>query len=109
MLSFDKASKIVKKISANRKKILFARNKQYSSDNDFTANFIDVSNIAKSLDIQVEPDDVARILAILKMVRDANAKKSGKTLEERYDHLLDLHNYIDLAHLCEVNKSSKEK
>ena len=93
---------VVRKLNRDREDILEKRNIQYSSDNNFVANFFDVSIIAKSLGIAIEPDEVALVLAILKLVRNANAKESGDTIAKRRDHLVDFHNYVDLSVLCEL-------
>ena len=100
---------VIKNIDKEREDILFARNKQYSADNDFTANFNDTAAIARTLKIDISGRDVAMVLAILKMVRDSNAHRAGITLDDRRDHLIDLHNYIDLAHLCEINDERFKK
>ena len=98
-----KAEDIVKGIDKERESILFERNKQYSANNNFTANFNDTAAIVGILGIKLSGRDVAIVLAVLKLVRDNNAKEAGISLSDRRDHLIDLHNYIDLAHLCEVN------
>ena len=88
-------------LSKERLHILQARNKTYASDNSFVANFEDVSTIAKALGIEVSARDVAMILAILKLVRNANGVESGLTNKQRRDHIIDAGNYIDLAAVCE--------
>ena len=97
----------VESLNKQREEILRYRNKQYAADNNFTSNFVDVANIAKSLNIKVEPEEVAMILAILKLVRNANAKADGQLLVERLDHLIDFHNYVDLAIICEKYKEGE--
>ena len=98
----QEANSIIKDLNVVRENILFERNKQYSVDDNYVANFKDVSTVANVLGIHISSSEVAMVLAILKMVRDSNAKRSGQTLDERKDHKIDLHNYLDLAHLCEV-------
>lgn len=97
---------VIKNMNKYRENIIESRNKQYSSENDLTANFKDTSAIAKKLGIDVEPYQVAMVLALLKMVRNANGKESGQSIVERFDHYIDLRNYLDLSLLCEIDHTS---
>ena len=87
-------------LNKQRQEIMGKRNMEYSHDNDYSANFTDVSIMAKGLGIDVLPSQVATILVLLKMVRYANAVKNGDSPFVMVDHIIDLHNYIDLSVLC---------
>ena len=106
-MKHEDAAQIVKDIDNVREDILFSRNEKYSNNNDYVSNFKEVAIIARTLSIHVNARQVATILAILKLVRNANGIELGQTVNERKDHLMDLHNYIDLAHLCEVDTENE--
>ena len=95
-------------INDQRMELLSRRNTDYSEqdvDNGLS-NFHDVASICKTLGINIKASEVAMILAILKMVRDANKKRLGKDPDDdtRQDNARDLHNYLDLSTLCEMEE-----
>ena len=104
-----KALDTIHNINEKRMKILEYRNSKYSSKNDFIDNFVATSKIAENLGIHVKPSDVALILAILKIVRNSNAKENGEIMNQRFDHIVDLHNYLDLSELCEIDKEQNNE
>ena len=95
-------------INVKRMNLLSKRNTDYSEqdiDNGLS-NFHDVSTIAKTLGINIKASEVAMVLGILKMVRDANKKRLGELpdSEVRSDNHVDFHNYMDLAALVEMEE-----
>ncbi len=96
-------------INVARMALLSKRNTDYSEqdvDNGLS-NFHDVSNICKTLGINVKASEVAFILGVLKLVRDANKKRLGEAPDSlvRTDNYRDFHNYIDLSALCEIEEN----
>ena len=68
---------LIEHLNDQRVRLLKERGERYSTYGHITQNFEDVSSIANTLRIHVTPYDVAMILAILKMVRDANGRYRG--------------------------------
>lgn len=100
--------KYVGDINVARMKLIEKRNTDYSEqdiDNGLS-NFHDVSSICQTLGINIVASEVAMVLGILKLVRDANKKRLGESpdSEVRSDNSVDFHNYMDLAALCELEE-----
>lgn len=99
---------IVDNIDEERRKTFVSRNEEYSQQDEDNglSNFHDVAAIAKVLGINISASDFATLQLILKMVRDANAKRLKIHPEDpkRKDHLQDHHNYLDLSHMCELEE-----
>ena len=99
-------------INTARMELLTKRNIDYSEqdvDNGLS-NFYDVSNICKILGINIKASEVAFILGVLKLVRDANKKRLGEGPDSlvRSDNARDFHNYIDLSALCEIEENNPD-
>ena len=97
-------------INLGRMQLLEKRNTDYSEqdvDNGLS-NFHDVSSIAKTLGINIKASEFALLQGILKLVRDANKKRLGESpdSEVRSDNAVDVHNYIDLSALCEIEEKA---
>ena len=103
-----KEYRVLRGLNKERDKILGTRNKQYS-DKGYVDNFVDTSMIAQILGIKVSPSEVAKIIAILKFVRNENGIRSGQDANARRDHIIDVVNYIDLAYLCEIEDERIDK
>lgn len=95
-----------KGLNKERLDILEERNKRYASDNNYKHNFEDVALIARTLGIEVDARQVAMILGILKLVRNANGIAAGESAQDRRDHIIDAVNYIDLAYLADISPDS---
>jgi hypothetical protein len=94
-----------------RFEILLRKGSDYDKiDSDRLSSFKKVAAIANTLEvagcINFKGSDIANILLILKQVRDANIRQSGRPVqnESRVDTNDDLHNYIDLKFGCEVDE-----
>ncbi len=99
-------------INVERMELLSKRNTDYSEqdvDNGLS-NFHDVSAIARTLGINIKASEFALLQAILKLVRDANKKRLGESPDSavREDNQVDVHNYIDLSALCELEEKNPD-
>ena len=94
----------------NRRRVEMMTKKGHDYDKvevDRLSSFKKVAIICKELDIDCHtPSGVAAVLLVLKLVRDANLKSSGKDPfnESRTDTADDMHNYIDLKTCCEIDE-----
>ena len=90
--------------------LLIEKNKDYATG-DFLSNFKRMNQLCKILDIDVRrsPGDCARFLMMLKVDRWCNllSKEQSPQNESIKDTVLDLHNYIDLAYACDIEKGDR--
>ncbi|KKL18508.1 hypothetical protein LCGC14_2474810 [marine sediment metagenome] len=105
----DRSTLIAEVISIHTARcgLLIEKNKDYATE-DFLSNFKRMQKLCKVLDIDVRrsPGDNARYLMLLKMDRWCNLLSKGTPPknESIRDTVLDLHNYIDLAYACDIEK-----
>ena len=87
---------------------LCVRKGQDYADEDCLANFKRMNTLCKTLDVDTQrsPTDCALFLVLLKLDRWQNLRSKGNDPknESVFDTIQDLHNYIDLAYSCEVDK-----
>lgn len=107
----DKFTELVTSGAERRAAMLLKKGSDYDQiDKDRLSSFKKVAHIANELEVagctQFKGSDIANILLILKQVRDANLKTSGRTAqnESRVDTVDDMHNYIDLKLANEVDE-----
>lgn len=98
----------VQAIHCARMDLLTSKGADYAHDEDALANFKRMRTICAQLDVNParSPADCALFLALLKLDRWCNLRRKGTEPkhESVQDTVKDLHNYIDLAYLCSLEK-----
>ena len=97
----------IKEVELKRYDLLIGKSHDYATD-DVLSNFKRMNILCKTLDIDVRRSagDCARFLMMLKVDRWCNLVGSGKEPknESIKDTVMDLHNYIDLAYGCDIDR-----
>ena len=111
----QKFNQLVTDGNERRGKILFKKGSDYDKiESDRLSSFKKVAVIANQLEVagctNFKGSDIANILLILKQVRDANLRQSGRPAqnESRMDTNDDWHNYIDLKLANEMDEELKD-
>ena len=106
-------NKMVTEGNERRTKMMFKKGSDYDKiDSDRLSSFKEVAIIANTLRVAgcttFKGSDIANILLILKQVRDANIRSSGRPTqnESRIDTNDDWHNYIDLKLANEIDEET---
>lgn len=90
-----------------RSKLMLGKAEDYANT-DVLANFKRMSDLCEILQINPgkTPTDCALFLMLLKIDRWCNLRNKGTSPQNESvkDTVNDLHNYIDLAYACEVDK-----
>lgn len=90
-----------------RSKLMLGKAEDYANT-DVLANFKRMSIICETLNINPgkSPTDCAMFLMLLKIDRWCNLRNKGTEPQNESvkDTINDLHNYIDLAYACEVDR-----
>lgn len=96
-----------KAIELKRYDLLIGKGHDYATD-DVLSNFKRMNKICELLNIKTERSagDCARFLMMLKVDRWCNLINSNKKPQNESvkDTIMDLHNYIDLAHGCDIDE-----
>jgi len=106
--------KLVTEGATRREGILLKKGSDYDKiDSDRLSSFKESAIIANTLRVagctNFKGSDIANILLILKQVRDANIRSSGRPTqnESRIDTNDDWHNYIDLKLANEIDEQEE--
>jgi hypothetical protein len=112
----EKFNKLVTEGHNRRAAIMLKKGSDYDKiEADRLSSFKKVAIIANELEVAgcttFKGSDIANILLILKQVRDANIRQSGRPVqnESRQDTLDDWHNYIDLKLANEIDEEEGSK
>jgi hypothetical protein len=107
----ERFNQLVTEGADRRAKLMLKKGSDYDKiEADRLSSFKKVAVIANQLEVagctNFQGSDVAHILLILKQVRDANLRQSGRTAqnESRMDTNDDWHNYIDLKLANEIDE-----
>ncbi len=104
---------LIKQWDEKRLAIITRKGKDYDQvETDRLSSFKKVAAICKELEVNcTTPSGIADVLLILKLVRDANLKVSGKSPQNESveDTVLDAHNYIDLRQCCRIDEQQGAK
>ena len=97
----------IQDIHMGRMDLLHDKAKDYAGE-DVLANFKRISKLAGLLGLNPSksPADYALFMALMKLDRWTNLRRTGQDPlnEPIKDTVMDLHNYIDLAYCCSVEK-----
>jgi len=97
---------LVDSVNDQRLGLIGIRGTEYAKVSDQVSSFKEVAQMAKVLDIVpgMKPSQFAYVMVLLKLMRNSNLKNEDPYSERRWDTILDLHNYIDLAIACELDE-----
>lgn len=103
----EQFTQVYNEIHNKRSSLMLGKAEDYANT-DVLANFKRMSDLCGILQINPgkTPTDCALFLMLLKVDRWCNlrSKSVSPKNESVQDTILDLHNYIDLAYACEVDK-----
>ncbi len=106
-MNTEKYLELVNKVEQDRFALMGGKRQDYATE-DVLSNFKRMSEVCRLLDIDPRrsPADNARYLMMLKVDRWCNLARKGTppVNESVRDTIHDLHNYIDLAYACEVDR-----
>jgi len=113
-MKLERFEEIVEAGEVRRKALRLKKSSDYDQiDLDRLSSFKKVATICNTLGVDNftshTPSGIATMLLILKQVRDANLKNSGRLPqnESRADTFDDTHVYVDLKHGCEIDEQEE--
>ncbi len=99
---------LVGTLNEKRVSLIVDRGREYAKDSDQLSSFKEIASIWNILhpDKELKASNVAELLVILKFIRSVNLSRQDPNTEtpQRYDTIVDWHNYIDLMMGCQMDE-----